>query len=121
MRPVITPAPEGALKVATLRSKSEQVEFALRKLEQNLGPADGALIMLEYSDNREWVEKTVLAPVQKRYTSAEVVLCPLSLTSAVHMGPGTWAVAFLPTAGNTAQDHRTGADGRDRTLRPTLS
>ena len=120
MRPVITPAPEGALKVATLRSKSEQVEFALSKLEQNLGPADGALIMLEYSDNREWVEKTVLAPVRNRYASAEIILCPLSLTSAVHMGPGTWAVAFLPAGGNTPWKTRTGADSRDRALRPTL-
>jgi DegV family protein with EDD domain len=96
MKPVITPAPEGALKVGTLRSKSEQVEFALKKLEQNLGQTAGALIMLEYSDNREWVEKVVLAPIRKRYASAEVALCPLSLTSGVHMGPGTWAVAFLP-------------------------
>jgi hypothetical protein len=113
MKPVITPAPEGALKVATLRSKSEQMEFALKKLEQNLGPAAGALIMLEYSDNREWVEEVALASIRKRYASAEVTLCPLSLTSGVHMGPGTWAVAFLPPCSDPRRNHHTGPQGRE--------
>jgi DegV family protein with EDD domain len=98
MKPVITPAAEGACKVGTVRNKSEQIEFALKKLEQTLGQADGATIMIEYSDNREWVQEAVLAPVRKRHASAEVVLCPLSLTSGAHMGPGTWAVAFLPAS-----------------------
>ncbi|MBL7172514.1 MAG: hypothetical protein ISS68_06725 [Desulfobacteraceae bacterium] len=34
--------------------------------------------------------------VKRRYPFAEVKLQPLSLTSGAHMGPGTWAVAFLP-------------------------
>jgi uncharacterized protein len=112
MKPVITPAPEGALRVGTLRSKSEQVEFALRKLEQNLGQPAGALIMLEYSDNREWVEEAVLSPIRNRYASAEITLCPLSLTSGVHMGPGTWAVAFLPACVDPPRNIHTGP-GRD--------
>jgi hypothetical protein len=96
MKPVITPAAEGACKVGTVRSRSEQIEFALGKLEQRLGRKAGALIMIEYSDNREWVEGAVLPRIQDRYDSAEVALCPLSLTSGAHMGPGTWGVAFLP-------------------------
>jgi fatty acid-binding protein DegV len=52
--------------------------------------------MLEYSDNRQWVEDNVLGKIRKRFAAAEVVFQPLSLTSGAHMGPGTWGVAFLP-------------------------
>jgi len=54
--------------------------------------------MLEYSDNRDWVNETVKKEIQARLPSADIMLQPLSLTSGVHMGPGTWAVAFLPPA-----------------------
>jgi DegV family protein with EDD domain len=110
MKPVITPSAEGALKVGTLRNKSEQVEFALRKLERKLGQTAEAMIMLEYSDNREWVEEAVLVPIRKRYASAEITLCPLSLTSGAHMGPGTWAVAFLPACIDPLRNFRAGPD-----------
>jgi fatty acid-binding protein DegV len=52
--------------------------------------------MLEYSDNRKWVEGTVKKEVSELYPDAEIILQPLSLTSGAHMGPGTWGVAFLP-------------------------
>ena len=96
VKPIISPAAEGAVKAGTVRNRSEQVAFALEKLEQGLGQDVGSTIMLEYSDNRRWVEDTVLGEITRRYAAAEVVLQPLSLTSGAHMGPGTWAVAFLP-------------------------
>ena len=34
--------------------------------------------------------------IVRRWPEAEIILHPLSLTSGVHMGPGTWGVAFLP-------------------------
>ena len=52
--------------------------------------------MLEHSDNRNWVNDTVKKEIQALYPAADIMLQPLSLTSGVHMGPGTWAVAFLP-------------------------
>jgi DegV family protein with EDD domain len=106
MKPIITPAAEGALKVGTVRNKSEQVEFALKKLEQHLGLKAGALILIEYSDNRDWVEEAVMRPIRERHAAAEVVLCPLSLTSGAHMGPGTWGVAFLPAFTDSTQSRR---------------
>ena len=120
MKPVITPAPEGALKVGTLRSRSEQLEFALKKLEQGLGSTTGALIMLEYSDNRAWVEEVALAAIRKRFAAAEVTLCPLSLTSGVHMGPGTWAVAFLPPCDDPPRTFLAGGE-KGETSWPTQS
>lgn len=119
LKPVITPAAGGALKVGTARDPSEQVEFALRKLEQGLGQKAGALIMIEYSDNREWVEQAVRAPIQQRFPSAEVILCPLSLTSGAHMGPGTWAVAFLPPCIDPSLARSPNLDGKERNHCPT--
>jgi len=29
---------------------------------------------------------------------AEIIVAPLSLTSGVHMGPGTWSIAFAPVS-----------------------
>ncbi|MGW8186386.1 MAG: DegV family protein [Desulfobacterales bacterium] len=95
LKPVISPTAAGAVKVGTARSQDEQLEFALEKLANDLKPDAGRLILLEYSDNRRWVEVTVLREIKNRYPSAEIVLQPLSLTAGVHMGPGTWGVAYM--------------------------
>lgn len=97
MKPIISPTAEGAKKVGVVRNQDEQVKFAFKKLDASIKKDLEAFIMLEYSDNRPWVEETVIKEVQRRYPLAEVILQPLSLTSGVHMGPGTWAVAwYLP-------------------------
>lgn len=96
MKPVISPLAEGAKKVGVVKSRQEQVAFALARLARCLRPDAAVLIMLEYSDNQAWVEQTVQPEIIKRYPRAEILLQPLSLTTGVHTGPGTWAVAFLP-------------------------
>jgi DegV family protein with EDD domain len=95
LKPVISPTAAGAVKAGTVRNQGAQLEFALEKLSNDLIPDAGALILLEYSDNRRWVEDTVLREIENRYPSAEIILQPLSLTSGVHMGPGTWGVAYM--------------------------
>ena len=95
LKPVISPTAAGAVKVGTLRNQDEQLDFALERLANDLKPDAGRLILLEYSDNRRWVEVTVMREIENRYPSAEIVLQPLSLTSGVHMGPGTWGVAYM--------------------------
>jgi len=95
-KPIITPAPEGATKVGLVTNQEEQVGFALNKIEQKLDKNSRSLIMLEYSDNREWVDGLVKKEIENRYPFTQIKLQPLSLTSGVHMGPGTWAIAFLP-------------------------
>ncbi|MEA2040317.1 MAG: DegV family protein, partial [Thermodesulfobacteriota bacterium] len=77
-------------------NQKEQIEFAFSRLEQSFDKDSCPLIMLQYSDNRTWVADTVEKEIKKRYPLADVILQPLSLTSGAHMGPGTWAVAFLP-------------------------
>jgi hypothetical protein len=98
LKPVITLTDEGAVKAGTVRNRGQQLEFALEKLNAAALQTDALSIMLEYSDNRQWVEKNILMEIQDRYPSAHVTLQSLSLTSGAHMGPGTWGVAFLPYA-----------------------
>ena len=96
MKPVISPLPEGAKKVGTVRNQEDQVKFALAKLAASLKNDSRALIMLEYSNNKNWVNGTVKKMVTNLYKQAEIIVQPLSLTSGAHMGPGTWGIAFLP-------------------------
>jgi len=96
VKPIISPTAEGAKKVGAVKNRTGQLKYALEKLEGSFDQESSPFIMLEYSDNYDWVNERVKKEIQARYPSAEIILQPLSLTSGVHMGPGTWAVAFLP-------------------------
>ncbi len=98
VKPIISPTAEGAKKVGAVKNRNGQLKYALDKLEAALDKDSSGFILLEFSDNRDWVKDKVGQEIQGRYPSAEIKLQPLSLTSGVHMGPGTWAVAFLPPA-----------------------
>jgi uncharacterized protein len=95
IKPIVSPRPEGAVKVGTARNQAGQLKFAIEKLQQAVDRDSTPLIMLEYSDNHAWVEAVVKTAVLNVCPSADIILQPLSLTSGVHMGPGTWALAFL--------------------------
>lgn len=95
MKPVISPLAEGARKVGVVRNRTDQVKFAVEKLTAALGESGRAMIMIEHTDNREWVTQKVQPEIARRWPEAEIILQPMSLTSGAHMGPGTWAVAFL--------------------------
>ena len=96
MKPVISPLPEGAKKVGVVRNQEEQVKMAMEKLAAKLQKNSNALIMLEYSDNQDWVEGTLQPMLTGLYPQTEIIVQPISLTSGAHFGPGTWALAFLP-------------------------
>jgi len=95
MKPVVTPAADGARKVGLCKSRKEQEKFALKFLDRKLKEGTKALILLEYSDSTPELEE-LLKTLQAKYLESHIMFVPLSLTSGVHMGPGTWAVAFLP-------------------------
>ena len=95
-KPVISPFADGARKVGVVRNRREQLQFALDRLSAELGPDDKAMIMIEYTDNFPWVAQKVRPEIERRRPGAEILLHPMSLTSGAHMGPGTWALAFLP-------------------------
>jgi len=96
MKPVISPQPEGVIKVGVVRNTNEQIKMAREKLAASLKKDSAAFIMLQYTDNFDFVEGTVKKMIAELYPQAEIILQPLSLTSGAHMGPGTWGVAFLP-------------------------
>lgn len=98
MKPVITPTREGVRKVGVVRSRTAQLAFALKRLRQEAVGQGDMLVLLQYSDNRQWVAETVGPQIRSILPGAEVLMVPLSLTSGVHMGPGTWAIAFAPVA-----------------------
>ncbi|MBI5501386.1 MAG: DegV family EDD domain-containing protein [Deltaproteobacteria bacterium] len=96
VKPIVSPLPEGARKVGTVRRASDQLPFALARLEETLGPRGAGSVLLQHSDNRARLEEELLPAVRARFPAAEVEVAPLSLTSGAHMGPGTWAAAALP-------------------------
>ena len=96
MKPVISPLPTGAEKAAVVRNLKEQRRFAMRKLQDRFNRSSQPLIMLQYTDNQEMVENLIKKEIKEQFPFAEILLQPLSLTSGVHMGPGTWSIAFLP-------------------------
>jgi DegV family protein with EDD domain len=97
IKPIVSPFPDGARKLGVVRSPQDQVKFAFRGLEKELSKDRKATLLLEYSDNRDWLEKEIKPEIQRRFPLAEVSLQLLSLTSAAHMGPGSWGIAFLPS------------------------
>jgi len=96
LKPVVSPTAAGAVKVGAVRNKQGQLRFALDRLSKRIPENTAPFIMLEYSDNQSWIEETVSREIKQRFPAADILLQPISLTSGVHMGPGTWAVAFLP-------------------------
>jgi len=97
LKPVISPTSEGVRKVGVVRSREGQLAFALEKLRARQSAAP--VIMLQHTDNEEWLVKTVQLQVRALLPEAEIVLMPLSLTSGVHMGPGTWSLALAGREG----------------------
>ncbi len=95
VKPIISPQATGAKKVGTAGNAKAQIRFAMEKLSRFYEKKKFLFIIVEYSDNRQWVEDCVKRKIQHIYPLTEIILQPLSLTSGVHMGPGTWAVAFM--------------------------
>jgi len=96
MKPVISPTRDGAKKMGLVRSRKGQLAFALEKLKKSFTSTSQGSIMLQYSDNEQWVSSVVHPCLREVLPQAEIMLAPLSLTSGVHMGPGTWSMAFSP-------------------------
>lgn len=94
LKPVISPTGSGVRKVGVVRNRPGQLAFALQRLSERFDSGARPVVMLQYSDNEAWVRETVEREIAVLLPEAELMVVPLSLTSGVHMGPGTWAVAF---------------------------
>jgi fatty acid-binding protein DegV len=95
IKPIVSPYPDGARKIEVVRSTRDQVKFAFLRLEQDLSKDQGATLLLEYTDNQEWLEGEIKSEIEHRFPLVKAIVQPFSLTSAAHMGPGSWGIAFL--------------------------
>jgi fatty acid-binding protein DegV len=95
LKPVISPTADGAKKVAAVHSREGQIQFALSRLGETPGNSGTGEILLQYSDNRDWVADVAQPRIRGHCPGVRIRVHPLSLTSGVHMGPGTWAIAFV--------------------------
>lgn len=96
MKPVISPGFDGVQKMGVVRNREAQIDFACGKIEGHIGEGSDLFVLLQYTDNKEWLIETVEPQIRRWVQHAEILLVPLSLTSGVHMGPGTWSIAFAP-------------------------
>jgi hypothetical protein len=97
-KPIITPTARGAEKVGIVRNRNDQLDFALERLSTDFKKEDTPFILMQYSDNQDWVKNSAAEKIQQQLPGARIVFRPLSLTSGAHMGPGTWAMAYLPVS-----------------------
>jgi len=95
IKPVVSPYPDGARKMGIVRSATDQVKFAFSRLERDLPKDRKATLLLEYSDNREWLVEEIKPEIESRFPQVKIIVQLLSLTSAAHMGPGSWGIALL--------------------------
>lgn len=96
MKPVVSPTAEGAKKVAVVRNQQAQLDFAIERLREKSTRDGPGKILLQYTDNQQWINEKVLPQMTQEMKGCNILTHPMSLTSGAHMGPGTWAVAFLP-------------------------
>lgn len=100
IKPIIRPGSRGAQKIGVAKKESQQDEFLLNHLDKSLERDAQVEILLQYTNNQDRVISHILPMIQERFPLASISVRPMSLTSGVHMGPGTWAAAYLPGAGN---------------------
>jgi hypothetical protein len=101
IKPIIRPGAEGAQKVGAVKKHADQEAFLLNYLDRHLDRRAPVDILLQYTDNRDRVLSRIRTLVQEHLPEARISEHPMSLTAGVHMGPGTWAVAFMQEDNNT--------------------
>ncbi len=98
LKPIVTPASDGARKVGTVRSRPDQLAFAWKRLASLPAVTGHYIVLLQYTDNEAWLRAEVAQEVSARLPGARVLVRPMSHTSGAHMGPGTWGLAYLGLA-----------------------
>ncbi len=96
VKPVISPLAEGIKKIGVVRKNTRQLPLALEYFTGRVASESNARILLQYTDNQDRVTAEIEPAIQSAFPRAKITLTPLSLTSGVHMGPGTWGMAVLP-------------------------
>lgn len=96
LKPIVSPFPDGVKKMGLARSAHDQIKFLFARLDEVLSEDQEVTFLLQHSDNRDWLDTEIKHKIESKFAKARVLIQPLSLTSASHMGPGAWGVAYLP-------------------------
>ena len=96
VKPIVGHGRNGAVTWAKARSHGAALDEVARRVGAH--PGEGPLlVMVEHTDDAAWAETVRRRLAAELPADAEILLAPLSATSAVHMGPGTWGVAVTRT------------------------
>ncbi len=74
IKPIVSPFSEGARKMGVVRRTKDQVQFAFRRLESELPKDRKATLLLEYSDNEDWLGKEIKPEIERRFPQVKVHL-----------------------------------------------
>jgi hypothetical protein len=96
VRPIVGHGGDGAVTHGKVRSHADALDFITRRLAEHPGTGP-LLVLLEHTDNRPWLDEVRARLAGALPPDTEFVVAPLSSTSSVHMGPGTWGVAITRT------------------------
>lgn len=96
IKPVVSPYPDGVKKMGVVKNTGDQIKFLLERLDESLPKDQPITFLLQYSDNRAWLETEIKSEIKSKFPKGRLIIQPLSLTSASQMGPGSWGVAYLP-------------------------
>jgi hypothetical protein len=96
VRPIVGHGGDGAVTRGKVRSHADALDFIAERLAAHPGTGP-LLVLLEHTDNRAWLDEVRARLAAGLPADTEFVVAPLSSTSSVHMGPGTWGVAVTRT------------------------
>lgn len=92
VKPIVGHGPDGAVTFDKVRSRGAGLEAVTKRCADI--PGDGRLLALvEHTGDLDWTSKVARHLEARIGEPIETHIVPLSSTSAVHMGPGTWGVA----------------------------
>ncbi len=92
LKPIVGHGGDGAITHAKVRRHPAAVDEILTRIA-SFPRRVSLLVLVEYTDNIEWAKQVANRLREDLPKETEIILSPLSSTSAVHMGPGTWGVA----------------------------
>jgi DegV family protein with EDD domain len=92
VKPIVGHGGDGAITHAKVRSHRAAYDEIARRVARHPGTGP-LLLMVEHTDNRDWALTVRDRLARDLPAGTEIAVAPLSSTSAVHMGPGTWGVA----------------------------
>ncbi len=91
VKPIVGHGHNGAVTHTKVRNHKAATHEIIDRIKRH--PGTGKLmIMLEHTDNLDWINEVFSQLEQALPKDTEFINSPLSSTSSVHMGPGTWGV-----------------------------